>query len=82
MFCVTVPKHFVEQTFCAAFQKVTGNEKVLKKRGKEYQRFQSKVFCLTLPKKLVGESFCAVSQKISGSEKVLEKTGGGGGRII
>ena len=26
------------------FQKICGSEKVLKKRGKEYQKFQSKVF--------------------------------------
>ena len=30
--------------FCAVFQRNSGSEKVLKKRGKEYQKFQSKVF--------------------------------------
>ena len=65
----------VEQPFCIAFQKSSGSEKVLKKRGKEYQRFQSKTFCLTVPTKLVGEAFCAVFQKISGMEKVLKKRG-------
>ena len=28
IFCLTVPKHFVEEPFCAAFQKISGNEKV------------------------------------------------------
>ena len=27
-FFVSVPKHFVEQPFCAAFQKISGSEKV------------------------------------------------------
>ena len=27
-FCLTVPKHFVEETFCAVFQKISGSEKV------------------------------------------------------
>ena len=58
------------------FQRNSGSEKVLKKRGKEYQKFQSKVFCLSVPKYLVGEQpFSAVFQKISGSEKLLEKQG-------
>ena len=63
-------KHFLEQTFCAAFQKVSSNAKVLEKRGKEYQKFQSKVFCLTVPKNFVEEPFCAVFQKVSGSQNV------------
>ena len=28
VFCLTVPKHFVEEHFCAAFQKISGKEKV------------------------------------------------------
>ena len=28
IFCLTVPKHFVEEPFCAVFQKISGNEKV------------------------------------------------------
>ena len=28
IFGLTVPKHFVEQAFCAAFQKTSGSEKV------------------------------------------------------
>ena len=71
-----MPKILVgEQPFCAAFQKISGSEKVLKKWGKEYQRFQSKTFCLTVPQNWVGEAFCAVFQKFSDSEKVLKKRG-------
>ena len=71
-----MPKILVgEQPFCAAFQKFSGSENVLKKRGKEYQRFQSKTFCLTVPQNWVGEAFCAVFQKISDGEKVLKKRG-------
>ena len=55
-FCLTVPKNLVgEQPFCAVFQKISGSEKVLKKRGKEYQEFPGKILCLTVPKNLVGE---------------------------
>ena len=28
IFCLTVPKHFVEEPFCAVFQKYSGSEKV------------------------------------------------------
>ena len=76
-FCLTVPKRLVgEQPFCAVFQKISGSENVLKKWGKEYYNFQSKVFCLTVQKFLVGEQpSCAVFQRISGSEKILKKRG-------
>ena len=60
-----------DQPFCAAFQKISGSEKVLKKRGKQYQEFSWRVFCLTVPNNLAGEQlFCAVFQRISGSEKI------------
>ena len=50
---LTVPKNFVgEQPLCAVFQKISGSEKVLKKREKECQKFQFNVFCLTAPKNL------------------------------
>ena len=72
-----MPKTLVgEQPFCAVFQKISGSEKFFKKRGKEYQEFQSKVFCLKVPESLVGEQpFCAVFQNFSGSEKVLKNWG-------
>ena len=72
-----MPKILVgEQPFCAAFQKISGSERVSKKRVNEDQMFQSKIFCLTVPKSLLGEQpFCVVFQKVSGSEKVLKKSG-------
>ena len=28
IFCLTVPKNFVEEPFCAVFEKISGSEKV------------------------------------------------------
>ena len=54
---------------------------VLKKKGKEYQKFQSKIFYLTVPKSLVSaQPFYAVFRRISGSES-LEKEGEGVSRV-
>ena len=62
-----------EQPFSALFQKISGSEKVLEKKG-EYQELPRKASCLTVPKNFVGEQpLCAVFQKISASEKVLKK---------
>ena len=33
IFCLTVPKNSVGEPFCAIFQKISGSEKVLDKRG-------------------------------------------------
>ena len=71
IFCLTVPKHFVEEPFGAVFQKFSGSEKVYgKEGGGGIEIFPSKIFCLTLPKSFAGEPFCAVFQETSGSEKV------------
>ena len=71
-----MPKKLVGEALCAVFQKISDSEKVLEKRGKEDQMFQSKIFCITVPKNLVGEQpFCAMFQKICVSEKVLKKRG-------
>ena len=34
IFCLTVPKNFVVETFCAVFQKISGNEKVYGYEGR------------------------------------------------
>ena len=68
LFCLTVPKIFVEP-FCDVFQNFFCSEKFMDKRGKGHQDFLSKLFCLTGPKIFVEEPFCDVFQKISGSEK-------------
>ena len=31
--CLTVPKNFVGEPFCAAFQKISGSQKFMDKRG-------------------------------------------------
>ena len=69
-FCLTVPKKFLEEAFCAVFEKNSSSKKNLWIRRGEYQDFPSKNFWRTVPKIFVGEPFCAVFQKISSSEKV------------
>ncbi len=56
LFCLRVPKKFRGEPFCAVFQKTSGSEFFMDKRGGGvYQDFPSKIFCLTLPKNFVGE---------------------------
>ena len=79
IFCLTVPKQFVEEPFCAVLQKISGSRKVYgyeAGRG-ECQDFPSKIFCLTVPKHFVEEPFLAVLQKLSGSQKVYGYEEGG-----
>ena len=79
-FCLTVPKNFVVETFCAVFQKISGSEKVFGQEGRgEYQDFPPKNFCLTVPKLSVGESFDVAF--ISGIEKVWIRGEGGVSRF-
>ena len=74
LICVTIPKHFIRELFCAVSQKNSGSEKVSGRDGAgEYQDFPSKFFCLKVTKVFVREPFCAVFQKYSGSEKVFGK---------
>ena len=68
IFCLTVPKKFVGEPFCAVFPKNSGCQKVYgQEREGEYQDFPSKIFCLTVPIIFVGESFSI--SLISGIEK-------------
>ena len=69
-----MPKNFVGEPFCAVFQKNSGSEKFMDKRGGEFQDFQSKIFCLTVPKNSVGEAFAVAI--ISGIEKIWIRVGG------
>ena len=62
LFCLTVPKHFVEETFCVSEKFLVSKLSMDKWRRVVSQVFVS-FFCLTVPKKLVGESFC-VSEKV------------------
>ena len=56
-FCLTEPKHSVEEPFSAVFQKVSESEKVFGKEGGKgkYRSFPSKIVCLKVPKHFVGE---------------------------
>ena len=50
-FSLTVPKKFLGQLCCAVFQKLSGSENFMIKRGGgECQDFPSKNFSLTVPK--------------------------------
>ena len=42
--CLTVPKTFVGEPFCAAFQKISGSQKFMDKRGGGISRFSFKSF--------------------------------------
>ena len=43
-FCLTVPKNFVGEPFCAVFQKISGIEKSMEKRGGGEQRFSAEIY--------------------------------------
>ena len=69
-FCLTVPKHFVEEPFCAVFQNLSGSEKFTdKKGGGGLSKFSVGNFLSHSTETLVEEPFSAVFQKIAGSEK-------------
>ena len=75
VFCLTVPKHFVDEPFFAVCQKYAGNEKVYGKemgRG-ECRKFPSKIFCLKLSKQFLGELFTL--SLVSDIEKVYASKG-------
>ena len=52
-----MPKHFVEKTFCAVFQKVPVAKKFMDKRGGASMVSVESFFCLTVPKNFVWEPF-------------------------
>ena len=80
-FCLTVPKNFLGEPFCAVFQKNSGSEKVYGKRGGEFQYFLSEIFCLTVPNFSVeGGSFTVAIS--SGNEKVSIRGGVGSIKIF
>ena len=65
LICVTIPKHFIRELFCAVSQKNSGSEKVSGRDGAgEYQDFLSKVFCLKVPKTFRKRTpLCCVSER-------------------
>ena len=60
-FCLTVPKNFVREPFCAVFQKICGSENFIHKREREREREGSiKIsvnFFVSVPKNATGEPF-------------------------
>ena len=52
-----MPKNFVEEPFCAVFQKFFVAKKFMDKREGEVSRFSFENFCLTVPKNFLGEPF-------------------------
>ena len=67
LFCLTLPKSFVEERFILSL--VSDIEKKIKLQ-RVISQFSTKLFCLTVPKHSEEEPFFALFQKISGSEKV------------
>ena len=70
-----ITKHFVEEPFCAVFQKISDGEQSLwKRRGRgEYRYFPSNFFCLKVPKSFVVEPFSL--SLVSGIEKSYASEG-------
>ena len=54
-FCLTLPKIFVGETFCAVFQKISGFDEIYGEEGGGYQDFPLERFCLKVPKNFVGD---------------------------
>ncbi len=74
VYCLTVPKKIAGDFFSAVFQKISGSEKIMDKRGGEYQDIPWKIFCFTVPIIFVGESFTFAV--FSGTGKVWIRGGG------
>ena len=70
LFCLTVPKHFVEEHFCVS--ESFRYRKILWMRV-EYYECLSKICCFTVPKNFVGESFNF--SEIWGAKKFMHKKG-------
>ena len=73
-FCLTVPKNFVEEHFCAVFQKNSGSEKVCIRGGGEYQYFR-RFFLSHSAEKFRRGILCGCIN--FGNRKNLDKRGGG-----
>ena len=72
-FCLTVPKHFVGEPFCAVFQRNSSGEKVYGKEGVGVTRFSVENFLSHSAEKISRRSLlCCVSEKFR-QRKSLEK---------
>ena len=71
-FCLRVPNHFVEEPFCAVFQKISDREKIYEKEeGGGYRYSPSKIFCLKVLKSFVGELLGCLYFRVS--KKVMRQ---------
>ena len=70
-----MPKKFIGEPFCAVFQKTSGSEKFMDKRGGEYQDLPLIIFCLTVQKK-IRRATILCSTEIPVSKKFMEERGG------
>ncbi len=68
-------KKFVGNSFCAVFQKISGNEKFMEKKGSESQDFLPKSICLTEQKNFLGEPFL-LSQNFRYRKNLWRRRGG------
>ena len=69
-FWVGAPKNFMDEPFCAVFQKNCGSEKVYGSEGRRrVSRISVDFFCRTVPTKSVRQPFCAAVHKYSASLK-------------
>ena len=76
LFCLTVPKIFVEEPFCAVFQKISGVEKFMDKRGVgSIKIFRRKFLSHSAEIFRRGILYSCI---IFGYRKSLDKRGGGG----
>ena len=71
LFCLTVPKSSVGESFTVAI--ISGIEKFWIRGGGSIKIFRGKIFCLRVPKGSVGESFTVAL--ISGIEKYFASEG-------
>ena len=76
IFCLTVPKNFVEEPFCAVFQKIFGSEKVYvwvgggggRREGVSW--FSDEIFLSHSAEKFRRGNLLYCASEISGGEKV------------
>ena len=69
-FCLTVPKNFAAEPFCAVFQKFPVAKKFMDKRGEGVSRCSVEHFLSHSAEKLRSGTFLCCVSEISGSEKV------------
>ena len=71
-FCLTAPKHFVEEPFCTVFQNILV-AKILRMRRRESIKIFRRKIIVSLPKNFVGEPFSV--SLISGIEIIYASEG-------